>query len=72
MLDGELVGYWLVTRPGVRPVVVHSGWRTEPAIAVAIVRASVRKARTPEPVRRARELARHRRSEWLHRPDPDC
>ncbi|MGH3319652.1 MAG: endonuclease V, partial [Streptosporangiaceae bacterium] len=29
-LEGELVGYWLRTRQGRRPLAVHAGWRTSP------------------------------------------
>lgn len=58
VLSGELVGYWLRTRRRVRPVAVHAAWRTDPEIAAEIVLASARRARTPEPIRRARHLAR--------------
>lgn len=58
MLSGELVAYWLRTRRRVRPVAVHAAWRTDPEIAAEIVLGSTRRARTPEPIRRARHLAR--------------
>ena len=57
-LDGRIVGYWLRTRAGTRPVAVHAGWRTDPEVAMAVVRAAVHRARTPEPLRRARRAAR--------------
>lgn len=57
-LGGELVGYWLRTRPGSKPVAVHAAWRTDPDTAVELVRAATRRARTPEPLRRARTAAR--------------
>jgi deoxyribonuclease V len=38
LLDGELVGMWLRTRSGARPVAVHSGWRTDVDAAVRTVR----------------------------------
>jgi deoxyribonuclease V len=57
-LGGELVGYWLRTRPASKPVAVHAAWRTDPEVAVEVVRAAVRRARTPEPLRRARTAAR--------------
>jgi deoxyribonuclease V len=57
-LGGELVGYWLRTRPGSKPVAVHAAWRTDPDTAVEVVRAATRRARTPEPLRRARTAAR--------------
>ena len=60
--DGEEVGRWLRTRAGTRPLAVHAGWRTEPAVAAAVVRMTVRGRRTPEPLRRARQLARRARA----------
>jgi deoxyribonuclease V len=60
--DGEEVGRWLRTRAGCRPLAVHAGWRTDPATAVAVVRMTVRGRRTPEPLRRARQLARRARA----------
>ena len=62
LLDGELVGYWLRTRAGRRPLAIHAAWRTDPAAAVEVVRASAGAARTPTPLRRAREAARTARS----------
>src|ERR671914_232347 len=53
----------LRTRAGARPVVVHSGWRTDLDTAVSVVLASTRRARTPEPLRRARRAARQARAE---------
>jgi deoxyribonuclease V len=35
-LDDEPVAAWLCTRDGVRPVVVHAGWRTDVATAIEI------------------------------------
>jgi deoxyribonuclease V len=57
-LDGEVVGCWLRTRPGTRPVAVHSAWRTEPDAACQVVMSAIKRARTPEAMRRARRLAR--------------
>lgn len=62
VLDGAVVGYWLRTRPGTRPLAVHAAWRTDPGVAVGIVRASLAGRRTPEPLRRARQAARQARS----------
>ena len=62
-LAGELVGYWLRSRPGVRPIALHAAWRTDPDVALEVVRAALRRARTPEPLRRARHLARLARAE---------
>jgi deoxyribonuclease V len=58
LLRGEVVGYWLRTQKGARALAVHSAWRTDPDTAAAVVLAATRRARTPEPLRRARELAR--------------
>ena len=61
-LGGVEVARLMRTRAGARPVVVHPGWRTELDTAAAVVLASTRRARTPEPLRRARSLARHARA----------
>jgi deoxyribonuclease V len=58
VLDGEVVGYLLRTRPGARPIVVHAAWRTDPDTARVIVLGQATRARTPEPLRHARRLAR--------------
>jgi deoxyribonuclease V len=58
MLEGELVGHFLRTRSGTRPVAVHAGWRTDASVALRLVRACLGRARTPEPIRRARRAAR--------------
>src|SRR5215216_6397898 len=62
LLDGEVVGRWVRTRAGVRPVAVHAAWQTDAQDAVRVVLAGTRRARTPEPLRRARTLARTRRA----------
>ncbi len=61
LLEGELVGYWLRTRERTRPLVVHTGWRTAPEITADLVLSTCR-ARTPEPLRRARRRAREARA----------
>lgn len=48
-------------RPGVRPVLVHPGWRTDSPVAVAVVSGQLG-VRTPAPLREARRLARDARS----------
>lgn len=53
----------LRTRAGARPIVVHAGWRTDLDTAVSVVLASTRRARTPEPLRRARRAARQARAD---------
>jgi deoxyribonuclease V len=61
-LEGEVVGCWVRTRAGARPVAVHAAWRTDVEGAVQVVLAATRRARTPEPLRRARTLARTARA----------
>jgi deoxyribonuclease V len=58
LLEGDLVGYWLRARRASRPLAVHAAWRTDPDTALEVVRAAIRRARTPEPLRRARTAAR--------------
>jgi deoxyribonuclease V len=58
LLDGEPVGAWLRRRAGARPLAVHPGWRTSIEVAVAVARDAGGTHRTPEPLRRARRLAR--------------
>jgi deoxyribonuclease V len=58
LVDDEVVGYWVRTRTGARPIAAHGGWRTDPEVAAEIVMRATRRARTPEPMRRARRLAR--------------
>ncbi|MGH2953439.1 MAG: endonuclease V [Solirubrobacterales bacterium] len=62
LLDGAEVGRLLRTRVGVRPLVVHPGWRTDLGTAVSVVLAAIRRARTPEPLRQARREARRARA----------
>ena len=62
VLDDELVGYWLRTRPGRRPLAVHAGWATDPETAVDLVLGGCRGRRTPEPIRLARRAARTARA----------
>jgi deoxyribonuclease V len=61
LLDGELVGCWVRTRRGARPLAIHAAWRTDPATAANVVLAASW-ARTPEPLRRARRTAREARA----------
>jgi deoxyribonuclease V len=61
-LDGELVGYWLRTKPGTRPLAVHAAWGTSPEDAIELVRAAITANRTPEPLRAARTAAREARA----------
>jgi len=61
-LAGKAVGYRLRPRRGVRSIVVHAGWRTGPEEALAVARSLLHRARTPEPIRLARQLARRARA----------
>jgi deoxyribonuclease V len=61
-LAGVEVACLLRTRVDAHPIVVHPGWRTDLETAVSVVRATVRRARTPEPLRRARREARRARA----------
>jgi deoxyribonuclease V len=65
VLGRDLVGYWVRTRRGRRPLAAHAGWRTDADTAVEVVLAAVRGARTPEPLRQARQAARAARSEQM-------
>ena len=56
--EGEVVGHVVRTRAGARPVVAHAGWRTDPQVARSVVLAAGGTARTPEPIRQARHVAR--------------
>jgi deoxyribonuclease V len=57
-LGGEVVGYRVRTRKGSKCVVAHAAWRTSAEVAQDIVLQSTALARWPEPMRRARRLAR--------------
>ncbi len=60
-IGNEVVGYWVRTKPGTRPLAVHAAWRTDPETAVAVVLAVTGDWRTPEPLRQARQAARRAR-----------
>jgi deoxyribonuclease V len=61
LLEDQIVGCWLRTRPGTRPLAVHPGWRVDCETAADIVLAHSR-TRTPEPLRLARRAARSARA----------
>jgi deoxyribonuclease V len=63
LVGGEVVGCWVRTRAGARPVAVHVAWPTDAQAAVQVVLAAT-VGSDPEPLRRARTLARTR---WAHR-----
>jgi deoxyribonuclease V len=60
-IGDSVVGCWLRTKPGVRPLVVHPGWRMDVTTAVEVVTSVTNRRRTPEPLRHARQLARRAR-----------
>jgi deoxyribonuclease V len=60
--NGVETARMLRSRAGARPIVVHRGWRTDLETAVSVALASTRHVRTPEPLRRARSLARRARA----------
>jgi deoxyribonuclease V len=62
-VEDHVVGYWVCTKTGARPVVAHAGWRTSPETAVrAVLAASTDEARTPVPLQEARRVAREARA----------
>lgn len=61
-VEGVIAGAALRTRRGARAVLVHAGWRTEPDVAREVVVRFGGRARTPEPIRLARRLAREVRA----------
>jgi deoxyribonuclease V len=61
-LADELVGHWLRTAEGKRPLAVHAAWRTDPETALRVVLSCAAGVRTPEPIRRARTAARMARA----------
>jgi deoxyribonuclease V len=62
-IGDEVVGCWLRSRPGARPIAVSPGWRMSLESSIRVVRSAVYRARTPEPIRRARRAARAARSD---------
>jgi deoxyribonuclease V len=58
VVDDEVVGYRLRSRAGARPICVHAAWRTDPDTALEVAMRTLRRARTPQPLRRARRAAR--------------
>jgi deoxyribonuclease V len=62
-IDGDVVGRWVCTRTGVRPVLAHAAWRTDAATAAAVVlAASTEGGRAPVPLQEARRVAREARA----------
>jgi len=71
-LAGVAVGAWVRTARGARAVVAHAAWRTDAEVAVAVVRSCAAGARTPEPLRQARRVAREARSRAEGRRPGSC
>jgi deoxyribonuclease V len=71
LIGDSVVGCWLRTQPGVRPLAVHPGWRIDLGTAVEAVRSLTSRHRTPEPLRRAREIARRARARQSPSAAPD-
>jgi deoxyribonuclease V len=65
VLDGERVGYWVRTKRGARPLAAHAAWRTGPEIAVEVLLSATERARSAEPLRRARAAARRLRGQQV-------
>jgi len=61
-IGDTVVGCWMRTQPGVRPLVVHPGWQVDLATAVEVVASASAQRRTPETLRRARQAARRART----------
>jgi deoxyribonuclease V len=62
-IGNSVVGCWLRTQPGVRPLAIHPGWRIDLITAVEVITVLTTRRRTPEPLRRARQLARRARAQ---------
>jgi deoxyribonuclease V len=62
-IGDSTVGCWLRTQPGVRPLAIHPGWRIDLITAVEVITMLTTRRRTPEPLRRARQLARRARTQ---------
>jgi deoxyribonuclease V len=62
VLGDRVVGAILRTRTDARPICVHAAWRTDPETACEVVLTVTGPARTPEPLRAARRLARIERA----------
>ena len=62
-IGNSVVGCWLRTQPGVRPLAIHPGWGIDLITAVELITMLTTRRRTPEPLRRARQLARRARTQ---------
>ena len=60
-IGDSVVGCWLRTQSGVRPLALHPGWRIDLDTAVEVATSLTIRYRTSEPLRRARQLARRSR-----------
>jgi deoxyribonuclease V len=57
-IGDAVVAAWVRTRPGIRPLVAHAAWRTDPEQAIELVLRLTPRWRTPLPLRIARQAAR--------------
>jgi deoxyribonuclease V len=64
-IGDSVVGCWLRTQTGVRPVAIHPAWRIDLDTAVEVIIRLTSRHRTPEPLRRARHLARRARTQQV-------
>ena len=64
-IGDSVVGCWLRAQVGVRPLALHPGWRIDLDTAVEVVISLASHRRTPEPLRRARQLARRARTQQV-------
>lgn len=62
-IGDEQVGWWFRTRADVRPVAVSPGWRVDLYTALEVMKGTPARARTVEPIRQARRLARTARGQ---------
>ena len=69
-LAGRTVGFAVRTRTGARPVFAHAARRTDPSTARDVVLRTAGRARTPEPLRLARRVARVARAQAEDRTPP--
>jgi deoxyribonuclease V len=63
LLEAEVLGAALRTRPGVKPLYISPGHRADLASAINVVLAATTRYRLPEPIRHAHRLANQLRGE---------
>jgi deoxyribonuclease V len=65
-IDNRLVGFLVRTLSRAKPIMAHAGWMTTPETARDIVVRATGRMRVPEPLQRARQLARKLRNDYEH------